>query len=103
VKLSINVEITVLLKYNVAMAVGAKYMCFTEIKADSNRTSDVEDVTDSNCIPEPRSGHRIVVDQGNLYSIGGYNPDFSDRENDNDTYYPLFKVLFVCFLEITYE
>ena len=62
-------------------------MCFTEIEPDN--TTDIT----GNCIPEPRSGHRIVVASGNLYSIGGYNPDFADRENDNDTYYPLFKVL----------
>jgi len=35
----------------------------------------------------------IVVDHGNLYSIVGYNPDFSERENDKDTYYLLFKEL----------
>jgi len=69
------------------MAVGAKYLRFTEIEPYTS--------ADDDCIPEPRSGHRVVLDQGNLYSIGGYNPDFSDRENDNDTYYPLFKVLFM--------
>jgi len=77
------------------MAAGAKYLCFTEIKPDISSDSVVEDIACDN-IPEPRSGHRIVVDHGNLYSIGGYNPDFSERENDNDTYYPLFKVL-ICF------
>lgn len=83
------------MQYNVAMAVGAKYLCFTEIEPDNtSNTSVAEDFTGDG-IPEPRSGHRVVVDQGNLYSIGGYNPDFSDRENDNDTYYPLFKVLLV--------
>jgi len=41
--------------------------------------------------PFPRSGHRIVVDDGNLYSIGGYNPDFWEVPNDGDTYYPLFR------------
>jgi len=69
------------------MAVGAKYLRFTEIEP---HTSIVDFAGD--CIPEPRSGHRVVVDQGNLFSIGGYNPDFADRANDNDTYYPLFKV-----------
>jgi len=78
------------------MAVGAKYLCFTEVKPAS---SSVEDVTIDGRIPEPRSGHRVVVFHGNLYSIGGYNPDFLDRENDNDTYYPLFKVLSVCVLD----
>lgn len=29
-------------------------------------------------LPKPRSGHRIVCDEGNLYSFGGYNP-----ENEN--------------------
>jgi len=73
------------------MAMGAMYMRFTEIQPDNGCDSDCEDITDDG-VPEPRSGHRIVVNPGNLYSIGGYNPDFSDRENDNDTYYPLFKV-----------
>ena len=41
--------------------------------------------------PFPRSGHRIVVDDGNLYSIGGYNPDYWEVPNDADTCYPLFK------------
>jgi len=77
------------------MAAGTKYLCFTEIKPDNSRDSGLVDVV-GDCVPEPRSGHRIVVDHGNLYSIGGYNPDFSERENDNDTYYPLFKVL-LCF------
>jgi len=76
------------------MAVGAKYLCFTEIEPNNGDSLDEDFVGDS--IPEPRSGHRVVVDDGNLYSIGGYNPDFSDRENDNDTYYPLFKVVQVC-------
>ena len=79
------------------MAAGAKYLRFTEISPDNSSESVVEDVVDE-CIPEPRSGHRIVVDHGNLYSIGGYNPDFSERENDNDTYYPLFKVFAVFYL-----
>jgi len=77
------------------MAAGTKYLCFTEIKPDNSSDSGLVDVV-GDCVPEPRSGHRIVVDHGNLYSIGGYNPDFSERENDNDTYYPLFKVL-LCF------
>jgi hypothetical protein len=66
------------------MAAGIGYLRFTELEP---RT-----LTDGNLVPEPRSGHRIIVDSGNLYSIGGYNPDFNDRENDADTYYPLFKV-----------
>ena len=77
------------------MAVGAKYLCFTEIEPNNSDDSVVDDLA-GDCAPEPRSGHRVVVVDGNLYSIGGYNPDFSDRENDNDTYYPLFKVVLVC-------
>jgi len=64
------------------MAAGVSYLRFRELEP---RTLDP--------IPDPRSGHRIVVDGGNLYSIGGYNPDFNERENDADTYYPLFKVM----------
>ena len=42
--------------------------------------------------PDPRSGHRIVANDSNLYSIGGYNPDFWDALNEDEhTYYPLFK------------
>lgn len=26
--------------------------------------------------PTPRSGHRIVCNEGNLYSFGGFNPDY---------------------------
>lgn len=49
--------------------------------------------------PYPRSGHRIVVDSGNLYSIGGYNPDFWEVENDDESYYPLFReVCYNCYL-----
>ena len=83
------------------MAVGAKYLRFTEIEPNISSTSAVE-LFEGDCVPEPRSGHRVVVDGGNLYSIGGYNPDFADRENDddNDTYYPLFKVLLVLILSV---
>jgi len=42
--------------------------------------------------PHPRSGHRIVVDECNVYSVGGYNPDFWGLENiDDSTCFPLFK------------
>ena len=71
------------------MAAGVGYLRFSELEP---RTS-----ADGKVIPEPRSGHRIVVDSGNLYSIGGYNPDFNDRENDADTYYPQFKVLIISY------
>ena len=30
----------------------------------------------SNRVPKPRSGHRIVCDDKNMYSFGGYNPNF---------------------------
>jgi len=32
--------------------------------------------------PKPRSGHRIVCDENNLYSFGGYNPSGSPNEDD---------------------
>ena len=41
--------------------------------------------------PVARSGHRMVVDYGNLYCWGGYNPEYWDVENTEDTEYPLFK------------
>lgn len=41
----------------------------------------------------PRSGHRVVVDDNNLYVLGGYNPKFHNIPNTEDTYYPLFKEL----------
>ncbi|KAK3103056.1 hypothetical protein FSP39_016129, partial [Pinctada imbricata] len=41
----------------------------------------------------PRSGHRVAVDEANLYVLGGYNPKFWGVENTDDTYYPLFKEL----------
>ncbi|OWF43573.1 kelch domain-containing protein 10-like [Mizuhopecten yessoensis] len=41
----------------------------------------------------PRSGHRVAVDEKNMYVLGGYNPRFWDVENTEDTYYPLFKEL----------
>ena len=30
--------------------------------------------------PHPRSGHRVVVTDGNLYALGGYNPDVVDSD-----------------------
>lgn len=39
----------------------------------------------------PRSGHRVVVEDNNLYVLGGYNPKFHNVPNTEDTYYPLFK------------
>ncbi|CAH1784192.1 unnamed protein product [Owenia fusiformis] len=43
--------------------------------------------------PAPRSGHRIVVTEDNIWSIGGYNSDLWDIENDDFTNYPLFREL----------
>nr|KAG5701674.1 hypothetical protein BaRGS_027832 [Batillaria attramentaria] len=34
-------------------------------------------------VPFPRSGHRVVVDDGNLYVLGGYNPDVVDADVDD--------------------
>ncbi|XP_054278630.1 kelch domain-containing protein 10-like [Macrosteles quadrilineatus] len=55
---------------------------------------------DSNVWPKPRSGHRIVCDNVNVYSFGGYNPslsacDESDLLSDNvwSDSKPLFKEL----------
>lgn len=31
-------------------------------------------------LPKPRSGHRIVCDEGNMYSFGGYNPCLSTAD-----------------------
>ena len=42
-------------------------------------------------VPDPRSGHRIVALNGNLYSLGGYNPTFWTVENDEESNYPLFR------------
>ncbi|XP_071082314.1 kelch domain-containing protein 10-like [Haliotis cracherodii] len=44
-------------------------------------------------IPVARSGHRIVVTDSDLYSLGGYNPKYWDVENTEETYFPLFKEL----------
>lgn len=60
-----------------------------------------EDVENQNVHPNeidmdrlyPRSGHRAVVDDSNMYVLGGYNPRFRHVENSLDTYYPLFKEL----------
>lgn len=47
------------------------------------------------CCPVGRSGHRIIVTEDSLYSLGGFNPVLSD-----DTYsvnargHPLFKEVF---------
>lgn len=47
--------------------------------------------------PKPRSGHRIVCDDINLYSYGGYNPKISDNDpamqgdEDWEVYKPLFR------------
>lgn len=47
-------------------------------------------------MPQPRSGHRIVCDYvGNVYSIGGYNPNLDIDEVDEEwvNSRPLFKEL----------
>ncbi|KAL5015388.1 hypothetical protein ScPMuIL_009658 [Solemya velum] len=62
-----------------------KRLCFEEVNP-----SNYEEVCEQ---LHPRSGHRIVVDDSNLYSLGGYNPDFWEVEDAEDTYYPLFKEL----------
>ena len=46
-------------------------------------------------LPVERSGHRIVVDDACLYSLGGYNPEFWNVRNTEDTYYPLFKEVYI--------
>lgn len=60
----------------------------------------VEKVIPSNketCLPQPRSGHRIVCDSKNLYSFGGYNPHIHGENENNDEIwiesYPLFQEL----------
>lgn len=49
-------------------------------------------------IPKPRSGHRIVCDDRNVYSYGGYNPQLNDDPDLMDDFEwnlskPLFKEL----------
>ncbi|XP_045166650.2 kelch domain-containing protein 10-like [Mercenaria mercenaria] len=41
----------------------------------------------------PRSGHRVAVDDKYLYCWGGYNPEFWEEENTENTAYPLLKEL----------
>ena len=41
--------------------------------------------------PHPRSGHRIVVYNNNIYAIGGYNKNFQEVSNTEATSYPLFR------------
>ena len=36
-----------------------------------------------------------MVDDSNLYVLGGYNPKFLDVPNTDDTYYPLFKEVYM--------
>lgn len=43
-------------------------------------------------VPLPRSGHRVVADDCNLYSFGGYNPLLDESEENTNTY-PLFQEL----------
>lgn len=48
--------------------------------------------------PRPRSGHRVVCDQKNLYSYGGFNPSVNSRVGDssssNDQTWSLSRPLF---------
>ncbi|XP_023232430.1 kelch domain-containing protein 10-like [Centruroides sculpturatus] len=44
----------------------------------------------TNC-PEARSGHRIVADNANVYSFGGYNPDVDNADENYEN--GLFKEL----------
>ncbi|CAM1328959.1 KLHDC10 (predicted) [Pycnogonum litorale] len=56
-------------------------------------------ITKGLAIPKPRSGHRIVAENGSIYSFGGYNPHIpiDDEELIDDVnwqeYCPLFKEL----------
>ncbi|XP_054720269.1 kelch domain-containing protein 10-like [Uloborus diversus] len=43
--------------------------------------------------PEPRSGHRIVVYNGNVYAFGGFNPSIHDDDTDGEQHQVLFKEL----------
>lgn len=43
-------------------------------------------------VPLARSGHRVVADNSNLYSFGGYNP-LIDETEENTNSYPLFQEL----------
>ncbi|XP_022200696.2 kelch domain-containing protein 10 [Nilaparvata lugens] len=53
--------------------------------------------TKGGCTPKPRSGHRIVCDEDNLYSYGGYNPKITVQNMGSDSDWqisrPLFKEL----------
>lgn len=52
---------------------------------------------DGNTGPKARSGHRIVSDESNVYSYGGFNPSINDPDMSNDKVWnenkPLFKEL----------
>ncbi|XP_041349835.1 kelch domain-containing protein 10-like [Gigantopelta aegis] len=63
---------------------------FAKIEPDASFCTDSGD-DNTERVPVERSGHRIVVDDANLYSLGGYNPQFWNVRNTEDTYYPLFK------------
>lgn len=43
-------------------------------------------------VPLPRSGHRLVADDCNMYAFGGYNP-LVDESEENINTYPLFQEL----------
>lgn len=51
----------------------------------------------SECNLIARSGHRIIVDEQYLYCWGGFNPNYWEHENTDDTRYPLFReVKYAC-------
>ncbi|XP_074645781.1 kelch domain-containing protein 10-like [Tubulanus polymorphus] len=66
-----------------------KYFTFELVTAKADEQNDPEFLQH----PDDRSGHRIIVTNNNLYSIGGYNPHYWGRENDEFTIYPIFREL----------
>lgn len=69
-----------------------KPFVYEEVKPDKRQ--------ECNRVPLPRSGHRVVADNCNLYSFGGYNPllvgGYGESDSDldrNTNTYPLFQEL----------
>lgn len=62
------------------------YHPISPLRVELKEPTDVKDFS-------PRSGHRVVVDDKYMYCWGGYNPEFWEVENTEDTAYPLFKEL----------
>ncbi|XP_076468674.1 kelch domain-containing protein 10-like [Babylonia areolata] len=48
-----------------------------------SRIELIQPASDSVC-PHERSGHRVVIDEGNLYVLGGYNPDVVDSDVEDE-------------------